>query len=174
MKKISSQIPVFLILCGLIATFSAFRVEPKKYRIHTTPVNKYFDVSVGNRTSDSTGSLSINNSGVQQSVISAIGLLSNRTITSENCSLLVGKRSAYLLFNVSDTLGIKSSIAVQLYENGSGAFSFRPGAGKSLHISTGIGGCTNCTYRLEFGVITSSTCNGNAGQLCKYSVHYIM
>ena len=78
MKKISSQIPVFLILCGLIATFSAFRGEPEKYRIHTTPVNKYFDVSVGNRTSDSTGSLSINNSGVQQSVISAIGLLSNR------------------------------------------------------------------------------------------------
>ena len=170
MKKISSQIPVYLILCSVIAAFSAFRVEPKKYKIRSTPVNKYFDVSVGNRTSDSTGSLSINNSGVQQSIIPAIAVLSTTTVTSENCSLMVGRKSAYLIFSVIDTAGVKSSIALQLNENSSGVFSFQQGAGKALHMAKVTGGCNACIFKMELGVIRSSSCA--SGTPCKFETHY--
>lgn len=174
MRKNTNQIPVFFILCSIIVAFSAFKVELKKYCIHTESVKKYFDVSIGNRTSDSTGSLSINNSGIQQSVISVIGLLSNRTITSENCSLLVGKRSAYLLFNVNDSANVKSSVAIELYESSSGSFTFNQGTGKALYLSTGGGACTSCIYKFEFGSITSSFCSANNTTPCKFFVHYKM
>lgn len=172
MKKISSQIPVFLILCSVITAFSAFRVEPKKYKIHITPVNKYFDVAVGHRTTDSTGQLNISNSTIQQSIIPGISMIYNATITSENASLMVGRKTAFLLFNVTDSSGIKSAVAVQLYESGFGDFTFHSGTGKALHIATGINGCNNCFFKMEFGIIRSATCDSNT--LCKHQIHYSM
>ena len=135
-------------------------------------ISPCFDVTIGQRSSDSTGTINISNSGIQQSIIAGDSLLLGNTISSEAASLLVGKRAAYLLFSVTDTAGNKSAIAVELYESSSGSFTFKHGIGKTLHIAKGANGCLNCLYKLEFGMIMSSGCSG--GVACKHQIHYNM
>ncbi|MEP6673665.1 MAG: hypothetical protein ABJA78_00860 [Ferruginibacter sp.] len=163
MKSISKLICACIVLLLVL--------QPDNLLAHTRALT---DITVGHRSNDSTGTVSISNASIQQSIIPLIKWIKNTTITSENPSVIVCTNNAYLLFNVTDSLGKKSAIAVQLSETSSGNFTFTDGGGKELHIASGTGGCTSCIYNKENGRLSFATCAGSTTVRCRDELHFLL
>jgi hypothetical protein len=102
-------------------------------------------VPVGNRTGDSTGNLTISNSGIQQSILSSVPMFTGWAMTNENTMLSVSSNHSYLIFKLVKPSGDTAKVAVELaLENN--LFVFNPHAGSKILFYTTYGNPTNCQF----------------------------
>lgn len=127
-----------LLLCFFLSktTFGSDLKDDKPFKI-------YQNVPVGTKVSDTSATVSISSTQIQQSIIPAIKSILTATVNSSGITIMTGQRN-YLLFSVvhnSDTL----SVAVELIDE-TGNLSFNAAKGLGIHVCKKSGSCSDCLY----------------------------
>jgi hypothetical protein len=128
---------------AILVCFFLSKVSYGSHFKDDTPFQVHQNVPVGTKVSDSSATVSISSSQIQQSIIPAIRSLLSATVTGSGISILTGQRN-YLMFTVvhnSDTL----SVAVELIEQ-SGSLSFNATKSLGIHVCKKAGSCSDCLY----------------------------
>ena len=122
--------------------------------------NPLSDITVGTKTSDSSGTISISNSSIQSSIISTISSLSGYQITSAYSTLLVSDSICYLVFKASVSSGDTLSVAVQLVKTSSNSLIFRQHGLGDVNTVKSIAGCPSCKFfRNRNKIVIGSMCS---------------
>ncbi|HMJ48094.1 MAG TPA: hypothetical protein VK498_12245 [Ferruginibacter sp.] len=133
-------------------------------------------VTVGQRTSDSTGTLSISATSIQQSLLSTIPYFSGYTIYTSQVSLSMSQKNAYLVFKVVKPANDTLQVAVELTQGDNNSLIFQPHSYSLVLFYTVSGNCIDDRFlRDRDKFITGCTCNPvdrlNADlEGCKYSM----
>lgn len=128
----------------------AFRLYWKTFFILSTflfsviAVHAQSPVVVGTRLSDSSGTVSISASQLQQAVFPLVELLKTGYTISGPVSVKVGQTS-YLLFDAAGPGSDTAVVAVELLLNG-GNFYLNAAKGNGVHTCRKTGSCSSCLF----------------------------
>ena len=165
---------VFLIQSGLSYYTLSFG-NPSHCNIPKR-VNDTTSIAIGNRTGDTTGVITISNSGIQQSIISDIPSFTNWTVTSEQARLSVNPNKCYLTFKIRKPTGDTAAVAIEVRQITSNLLMFVPYHDTEVFYYTSYGSCNDCKFQKDWDKnITGCTCKALSTTIpapsgCKYSV----
>lgn len=134
---------LLLKMCVLSVCFFLSKLSFSSHYIDNVPFDTQQNVPVGTKVSDSSATVSISSSQIQQSIIPGIKSLLTATVNGSGISIMTGQRN-YLMFTVvhnNDTL----SVAVELIEQ-SGNLSFNATKSLGIHVCKKVGSCSDCLY----------------------------
>ena len=109
-------------------------------------LNSSSDVSVGVKSNDSTGTVTISNNEIQSSIVSITTILNGYSITGEPASILANSTINYLIFKVKNASGDSLSVAVELTLVSSSNLVFRQTLMSEIHTCKKVGMCTACNF----------------------------
>jgi hypothetical protein len=165
--RYSVTISVILILC-------VFNLCQAKNSLKFSPYKVVTGIPVGNRTGDSTGTITISNLGIQQSIVSTIPMFNGWIMPSQSVALSVNPLHSYLIFDMIKPSGDTAKIAVELAQDNN-VFIFQPHAGSKILFYTRSGNATNCKFLRDWEKsITGCRCDEVQGNNLSSSSKYSM
>lgn len=164
-SKLKLIIPLFFVIAFIAMGFSKTPVKKPLAKADTRKslifkVIDSSDILIGNRTSDSTGVMTISSSDIQQSIVSGIPYLNG--ISLSNPSLMVTPVTAYILLNGTNTTGNTVKVAIQILSNEDSTLTYHHHDRTLLHICTKNSDCGNCQFITLGNVILTCQCGSQA------------
>lgn len=141
---------VLIVFAFTSLTFEGFAKDHKKSPLST--------ITVGQRTSDSTGTVSISSTQIEQAILQTIPFFTGYTV-SGNATLKVSPDHSYLMFQVSKPNSSLLYIAVELKTAGTNNLTFTPHSYSNVFFYKVSGDCVENRFLTD-------TDKGISGCLC--------
>jgi hypothetical protein len=178
--KMKLIIPVFIVVAFAAMSFNnrtvkhSYKNDCIRY-LHFTAAD-IEDILVGNRTSDSTGTMTISTSDIQQLILPAISYLDGMSLNSASSSLMVTPVAAYIILNGADGSGSTVTVAIQLLCNDS-TFIYRPHSKTMVHVCKRTSDCGSCQFVMLGNIIYNCRCGSQSAdsttQACQDSSYLL-
>lgn len=115
------------------------------------------DVFVGNRTSDSTATLILTSTDIQESIVSTISYLDGMNLNGASPSLMVTPAAAYIILTGTDESGIPVTVAIQLICD-KASMAYRQKSKQTVHICRRSPECSACKFITLGNLILTCQC----------------